>query len=86
MSGKMMRWAYEQLIEEDIAALPESMPKLEREHIIEVLRNSVTQHYGEARCGDVSENSLYSCNKTKGHTGDHMEGLAVWSRRGSDGN
>lgn len=81
----MTRWAYEKMIAEDIAALPESMPKLERLHVIEVLRDSVTQHYGIARCGDVSPNSLYSCNKAAGHSGDHMEGMAVWSAVSREG-
>lgn len=49
VSGPVTRSAYEKLIEEDIAALPENMAKLEREHIIVVLQDSVTRIYGEIK-------------------------------------
>ena len=45
MTMPLTRDAYETLIEDDIAALPESMPNLEREHIISVLRASVRHEY-----------------------------------------
>lgn len=48
MSMPITREAYQKLVDEDIAALPDDMPKLEREHIVLVLRDSVTRIYGTA--------------------------------------
>lgn len=78
MAMQLTRRAYVELIEQDIAALPESMPNLERAHIIDVLRNSVAYLYGQTRCGSVSAITRYSCDREAGHGGHHMQGLAVW--------
>ena len=49
MSMKLTRAAYQQLIDEDVAALLAGMPpSLERTHIVHVLKDSVWLHYPHA--------------------------------------
>lgn len=47
MSGKLTRWAYRKLIEEDIAWLKEQPRTLERDHIVLILERSEVHEYGE---------------------------------------
>lgn len=47
MNTKLSREAYQDLIEDDIKALIRTMPNcLARDHIIDVLRDSVNFYYG----------------------------------------
>ena len=54
---RMNRKEYERLIEEDIKWLRENTkPRLERDHIINVLRDSINMYYGKPEKKDVEIN------------------------------
>lgn len=63
MSGPVDRETYEQMLREDVAALPTSMPSLERDHIIAVLRWSVSAIYGPPYAGDLRPSCVLGCER-----------------------
>lgn len=46
---RLTRWAYQQLIDEDIEWLLKQPRTLERDHIEQVLRDSPTRMYGDTQ-------------------------------------
>lgn len=47
MSGIITKEAYQKLVDEDIAWLKQQPRTLERDHVIEIVSNSVTMYYDE---------------------------------------
>lgn len=49
MGGTLTRAAYQELVDEDIAWLERQPRTLERDHVIEIVRQSVAMYYDDLR-------------------------------------
>lgn len=63
MSMQMNRAAYEKMLREDVAALPLAMPRLERDHIVSILRWSVSAIYGPPYADDLRPSCELGCER-----------------------
>lgn len=64
MAGKMNRWGYQKLVDEDVAWLEQQPRTLERDHVIKVVKESVEAEYGKAPEGSPAPatTSRYTLN------------------------
>lgn len=80
MSVMLNRWAYQKLVDENIAWLEAQPRTLERDHVIMIVRASVGSYYDPCECGSVPVEA--ACGHThleheQGYGGQSCAVLAV---------
>ncbi|MDP1930923.1 MAG: hypothetical protein Q8L60_05660 [Gammaproteobacteria bacterium] len=95
MSGKITKWAYQKLIDENIAwLLASTQDSLERQHTIEVLKHAVDMHYPQAlasREGEAGTIARELADEAVQHLADSLptersiDGMDALTKAGLDG-